>query len=631
MRISSLKHRQHAALAVLTLGLVVTAVSVRAQAEPMTISIDAGDVFEMTLDANMPQPEYSWILTRDRAFLSAQRTAFFQTRQSMPGTYVLDVSTQDSINRMSDYHAFNLVMRAPSATGTVPTPSQDVLAAVLETEPPAVNGTFPVSTKGSVIKFVTAKSTGQIARYSLDLDGSTDSDGDGNPENDRDNQQTIGEKDGTPLYVYMTPRAGSRKIILTVENAERTQTATAALQAVVTDNPQPSHAMSSSSARVMTHNTLSNIWTETDGLRVRFTPNIDATAQQGRELLYEWNFGDNTRSLLTTPEHTYASPGMYAVTLSVRDIHTAQVLVTANEHVEVLATTIVDSHSSSSMASSEASTTSSVAAGTGTLGSSRIWSFVRVGFIVLFLVGLCVGLFLVFLWLKRKTTGGLQQTLEKMEGALVPNDDDEKNVEVVPLKLNRQSPPEKVVKKEKERKVSEFSSGEAAQPIQDQTGPVPDWLKEAPALQPKAKPAEAPKLEKPMQENIPDWMKEEAPVAATAEIVEPVAAPAAPQPPPPPVNEPGPVPDWLKPPAPVPVTIPAKATPSTPSPPPSPAPPPAPTPKPAPIVSQPVADAVPVPEAAESPAAPAVEDEPIAIIKADSISPSTKDGASDGN
>jgi hypothetical protein len=198
-------------------------------AEQFSIQIEAGRVFEMTIDSQLAKPEFSWILTRDRKFINAQRAEFFQTRQTVAGTYVLDVNIQDTINNGTEYHVFDLVVN-PATDAPRPRRQLDgPLKAVLSAEPWNGKDTITLPPEGGIVRLDMIQSTGQIATYSLDLDTGVDADGDGDPENDRDNALTAGEKDATPLYVLMMPKDSPRRVILTVTDPDNTQVSKAIL------------------------------------------------------------------------------------------------------------------------------------------------------------------------------------------------------------------------------------------------------------------------------------------------------------------------------------------------------------------------------------------------------------------
>ncbi len=224
--------------------------------------------------------------------------------------------------------------------------------------------------------------------------------------------------------------------------------------------------------------------------------------------------------MIDEPEHTYASPGAYTVALTIRDIRTGQVMVSATQNLQAEANSEAAS-SDGSASSSAPSQDSSSSAATQTAGSGTLRSIVWVGLIVSSIIALGILLFVVFWWIKRKTAGRLHETLERMENTLVAKDAqaDADSSDVQTLKLKKQPK----TKKEPESE--------------------PDFSMDAPAEQRKA-PATAPA--QPTDAPVPAWLKPKttaeppvsAPVAPTqTSTAEPVIS----------VQDTGPVPDWLKP------------------------------------------------------------------------------------
>ncbi len=575
------------ALTLVTVTLAVIGTSLtQAAPEENIIRIEAGQMLEIGTDTASPKSEFSWILTKDRKFQSAQRSRFFQTRLTQLGTYVLDVSVQDPLASQNDYRAFTIIVSDPIPVQP-PATASGSQKAILVTDPPLIGSAVYLPPEGGIVTLDASQSIGPATSYSLDLSNTVDSDGDGNPENDRDNAETFNEKSGSPIRFFMLPSSQPRKVWLTITDSTSGTSNRTSVDVIFALTPTVSSAVSSAAPQT------SAIKITGLGMTAEFSADIPSADTAGKEVLYEWNFGDRRRSLLFTPTHTYTVPGTYTVTLTVRDIRNGQVLFSGSNSVFVQGAA---TGSSVSSASSSLSSTSSASGGAKT--GLPIGSIIKVGFIVLLLLALAVGMYMLFTWIKRKTTGSLEKTLENMEKTIVKSDAKAgvTDAKVEPLKLKKDpnispvTPAKKVqadvIDSEKSKTDFQSQTRATGTPLAS-SGPVPSWLAKAslPGA-PTPKPASAP--------------------APT-----PAPKPAAPLPPPSAPKTPaatGPVPDWLKPVPPPPTA-------------PKPTQAPAPTPAPAPEPPKPVMPQIPAP--APKPVAPVPAPQPSAPVAEPATPPAT--------
>lgn len=590
-----------------------------------TIRITAGETLEITTDTSSPASEFSWILTKDRKFLGAQRTRFFQTRLTEPGTYVLDVSVQDPVTNNSSYRAFTVIVSdiLPGSGSPFPQGLKDKpLQAVLQTDPVTIHGNAYLPPEGGLLKIDASLSEGPIASYAIDLDTSTDGYGDGDPANDKDNEGTQSERTGSPVFVFMQPSGQQRNIGLTVKDLNQVLPSTTQVSILFgIAPPMPSGSSPSSNG---------TITMEQNGGDVRFIAQVSDNADPEQELLYRWSFGDGSHSLLHSPVHRYTSPGTYTVELTVQDIRTGDVVYATTDTVNILQGTLPTSSSASSAFFSSIASSEDTETGGGS--DISFGAVFRVVLIVLMLIGLAVGMYALLTWFKRKTTNSLQKTLEKMEGGIVKEKPE--GIQPEPMKLKKEatvtkSPAAPAPAPEKPKK--EFTVRDRpASPPASTSGPVPSWLSNAgkpkaptpaaaaapPPTPPVAKPTPAPVAPQPAptQGPTPPWLKPSTTPAPAPTPTKPTppatptSPPAAPKAPAPPV-EPKPV-DTPKPPAPKP-----QETPKAPAPPPTPAPAPKlpDTPKPPTPLAPTTPPPPPIPKSDDG-------DDTIAIIQADSIS-----------
>lgn len=580
-----------------------------------SVQIEAGQMFEIGTDTVAENPDFSWILTKNRTFQSAQRSRFFQTRPAQTGNYMLDVSVQGRNGAQNEYKAFSIIVTEPASFGEQASSSGNTLKARLKTIPAAINGTIYLPPAGGILVMDGTLSTGQIDSYSLDLDTSVDTDGDGNATNDRDNEDTYSEQSGSPLSYFVLPKGEKRTITLSIWSSVTGEIDTDEIRVEFSVAPSSATAASEpqqASAEILIGGSENN---------ANFSAALPESLIVGKELLYEWDFGDRSKSLLTTPTHVYKTSGTFAVSLTVRDITNGQVVFQGTNSVTIQS---VPQASQSSAVSSAASTE---APAEEEKASSSLGSILTVGMIVLFLLAIAIGMYMLFMWVKNKTAGHLSATLESMEKTIVQKTKTE-DATVEPLKLKKDTPtivpastpalapkPEDISEREKSK--TEFASKTRDNPVPaSSSGPVPSWLAKAsttPATQAPSKPTPVgtpePKTPSVTQAApVPDWLKPTPKKETNPETVKPAPEtapkPAAPTPTPSPTLQ-----------APNPAAAPVP-TPSSPKPaPPSPAPI---IPKPMPAKEEETKTETPAPK----PVAPKSEgndEPPIAFIKADSL------------
>ena len=505
------------------------------------IQIEAGQTVEIGTDTNINSPEFSWILTKDRKFQNAQRHRFFESRFTQVGAYVLDVSIQNPDTGQNDYRAFSLVVTEPKNPATTLPPGNPEPRAALITDPTVLSGFIYLPPEGGIVKIDSSGSTGEITGYEIDLNSDIDSDGDGNPTNDRDNVNTFSEKDGTPLLFFFLPSQNqNRKIILTVLNANTGQTDSVSAELVF-------GGAASGSGPAVIQNPDNPITIRPDGLSVKFGSLISASGT-GNNLLFEWDFGNRSRSLLDEPIHTYGAPGNYTVALKVRDIRTGQIIFAGTTNVAV--TQAVQTDSSATSLPKSATSSASPAPSSGSSGFG-FGSLIKVGVILFMLLAIVIAIYALFVWIKKKTTGTLEKTFERMEQTILKQDPKAavRSGQAEPMKLKKgpetnieSGHAQEIADREKSHTDFNAKARDNITPLKA-SGPVPAWLTQsaarpAPQVTKAAVPSQGePQLQPKPQPpaSIPPWLRSE-----------PAETPAKPEPQIP-SPSPGPAADWLKP------------------------------------------------------------------------------------
>lgn len=558
------RHTVPAVLVLVTLLLMQSSVSHADSA--VELRVNAGDTIEIGTDSRGIKPEFSWILTKDRKFQNAQRSRFFQTRFAQAGTYILDVSVQDPAGGANDYRAFTIVVSDQPSANPIPNPQileTTPLQAILRSTSPVVDGKIYVPMEGGLLKIDPSQSTGKISSYDMDVDSTIDSNGDGNPTNDRDTADSLSSKTGSPVYLYVLPKTERRTITLTVSSLTNPVPSTTQLEIAYGAAP----ASNSSAERTVTRSPGSPILVETKDTTVRLVAQLDPSITTGKELLYEWDFGDRSKSLLTSPTHTYASEGTYTITLTVRDIGSSTVIVTEVASVSIAAGSMSSSSSSTSSvvvvaSSSASSSTESPGGSSGSIGAI-LW----VGGILLLLFLLFLALVGIVIFVKSRFTGKIQDTLEKMEKSIVQSDEKQRIIEtkVEPMKLKKddeqsETKKETIIAQEQSRREMQSASVRTNETPVSTSGPVPSWLSKNQSTPPAPSPApskplsttetktvansSAPPPSAPTPPTVPgapasgpspSWLKPSAPGGSGTQV------PASP-----PTSTSGPVPAWLE-------------------------------------------------------------------------------------
>ena len=77
-----------------------------------SLSVRTGQVIELTVDTSILQPEFSWILTKDRTFGTPSATDIF-SRARLSRAYLLDVNIQGPARTRTEYHVSDHSHRCP--------------------------------------------------------------------------------------------------------------------------------------------------------------------------------------------------------------------------------------------------------------------------------------------------------------------------------------------------------------------------------------------------------------------------------------------------------------------------------------------------------------------------------------
>ncbi|OGJ55971.1 hypothetical protein A3D88_01060 [Candidatus Peribacteria bacterium RIFCSPHIGHO2_02_FULL_52_16] len=587
-------------------------------------NIEAGTVFEILAVTDETDAQVSWVLTEERQFVEAGRDRIFRTRFAKTGNYILDGGVYSPTNKTGIRKTLKIAVTAPTPlpTGTGATEIPEPL--FVETEPALQGNGLVLQEEGFVFAI---KGNRAAAPFTLDLNAESDTNGDGNPENDNDAEKTFFITDATPLHVWIVAPVTKRTIHIGAGAQEKTITLYGNGESIAA--PEIESEVGENGAVLFS---------------VRFVDD----EKPDTPLHYEWDFGDGTQSLLTSPEHVYAVNDTYTVRVNVINLDSALSLATAETTANV----------TNAGAVPPPETPGEEPQGNGSGVGSFLWTILKG--LLLLLVAVGIGLGAMFLLARFRKSGGLQKKLDQIESTLVPKKEGKKGetspksvIDVAPpMELKRTQEKESVVQDKKETP----KPAAPATPVKPEEAPTPSWLKKGldasattkpaaatPAPKAPTSPVAQPPTPKPVA--TPPAPKPEAPKAPPAPTPTPPPAPKAPVAPPPELPKSAPVeqskqetvtPPWLNgmgeetKPAPI---VPKKEP--TPTPAPKPVPTPAPVAPPAPekkemtpvqaptppAPSKPVEvkkepTSMPIPEAKKE---STDDEEPIAFIRADSI------------
>ena len=486
--------------------------------ESMTFTV--GDILEMLPVHDFPSATYAWVLTEGETFVQAGRAPFFRFRFIRPGAYILHGEVTGTGNERIR-REFNLNVGPRNHAQSSAAAEQQPGTLVTSTPPADAQGRMALR-PGSQVVTLAPVSIDRRPLF-LDLDTNVDSDGNGDPSDDRDAAESFFETSALPLQLWLTslskPRTIGIRFIDGPNAGSQRMTILTGASAVEQGVIKPMLRIAS---RSIGPGTLQFSLVFEAGI-----PNVP--------LLARWNFGDGSESLLTEPTHTYEGSGEQTVTVVVRNLLTGQEIATASSTVSP------EGGSPSSAAGPAAQSSSSVAAtGVGSSFGKCIWRILTMLFI--FLVAAGVGALIVYLLKKLRGGRSLQEGLATLEKTLVKDNAKQENAPAKPgaPTLTFAVAPAPAAQAKPAQAAPSSAAATSAPKPQPQPAPpaaTPSWLQKgldaapavktespAPATAPAPKPSPIP-APAPAQPESPPPPKPQIQPAALAP--KPAAAPAA--------------------------------------------------------------------------------------------------------
>jgi len=552
------------ALALLTLGSGAPAlaqdalqplVDAEAAVVPATteerVVLRAGDVFDMIADPGVNDATYSWILTQERTFIEAGRERMFRYRFVQEQTYTLraEVVLATGERRQRTFVIEILAQGDASISPVYPAGTGASLAGTIPA--PDTNGRVVLTPAQHLIQLSPVRA--DLSPLALDIDAARDTDGDGNTENDVDNTDTYFHSFGRSLWIWFARPISRTDLIITA--VPPGESPLVQRISVFSEEAARGQGVLTSAVEIRIE--------QIDDASFGFSPEFPRPIPGDSPLLYEWEFGDGSRSLETNPVHTYTANGEHVVKLHVRDLSTGETVGRAEESVSpiVVADEPVDEPDPTPVDEPDPTPVDEPANSDG-LPWGRIILIVGI-----FIGSLAVGIAIVWLLSFLRKSRSLEQTLESMEKVVAPSKD--QAPPSLAIKSKPHVAPAQAEQKIIDAEINAASPTPVSTPVSEAA--APSWLKKGLAADQSAPPPStpaAPSSPKPVPPAAMPAPKPQAPAT-------PAAAPVAKSPV---VVVPAPTAPVVPKPTPVPASVPTP----TPKPQPAPAPTPAPASKPIP-------------------------------------------------
>lgn len=293
------------------------------------IQLPIGQIFEIQA-AVSGDASVNWILSKGNEFVEAGRDMVFRTRFSQEGNYTLVSQVDMNDTKIVRTFVLQIRQRRPEDAVSPANPDDFIIF-----NPSVYKDTIPISTAKQVVSFVPVRDDAQV--LAIDLDTQTDSNGDGNTQNDEDTRNTLFRSDGNPLYVWFVDAKPTTIRLGALFEGGRTQFQTLGVGAA----PQSQQSSARSERSTSSKDTMMNdssamkiMVLKNDNGEVQFALRMPQELSETPLLLY-WEFGDGHTKMLDRPIHTYSESGDYTVSVSVRDLKTGRVIDNASEPIRI--------------------------------------------------------------------------------------------------------------------------------------------------------------------------------------------------------------------------------------------------------------------------------------------------------
>lgn len=356
-----------------------------------------GDILEMLPVHEIQGASYAWVLTEEQTFLQAGRAPAFRVRFIRPGTYYLHAEiTSPAATRVRRQFVMTVAQRSTASSSSA---AADATALVTSVPAADAQGRIALARGQQVLTLLPASPDRTLA---IDLNTAVDSNGNGDPADDRDAAESFFETDATPVRLWFPALSTERRIAVTAQSPDGS---TQRQQfSILPSTVAQGMGISDSPVRILTQ--------QTGDRTVQFSVAFDGGTPTVPVLL-RWNFGDGTESLLSEPIHTYADTNEVEVTVTVRNLLTGQEIGKSSRRILPDGDGVTSSPIGPVSSAGASSAASSAAAATGRGGASWLWTILLM--LIVFIVSAGIGLLVIILLKKLRSGGTLSDRLASME------------------------------------------------------------------------------------------------------------------------------------------------------------------------------------------------------------------------
>lgn len=492
----SLRTSIAAAFAIVSVGSSVVLAQVSGASQE-TLVVPLGSIFEIQAVTD-DKATANWVLTQGSQFIESSREHIFRTRFSKEGRYSL--SAQISLNGSTTERMFTLDVQSKRPEDALNANGPQGLVSF---DPPLQNKKIAIDTSRQVVTVTPIRKDINVLAFDFDI--TTDSNGDGNTENDEDTNRTLFRSEGNPLRIWFVGGASR-----TIRFGSLLKDGSTAFETIEVGNgttiqPRPTTPEVSP---IESNLDISILVLKSDNGEMQYALRLPPELSEPTLLL--WDFGDGSQSMLDRPIHTYAESGKYDVRVDIRSLRTGEVIdrVTDSIMVNRLIDETVEPPTTTTDTPKKESTGSLLGLVVKLLFS--LVGFGLLGALVTFVIG------------KIKSKGiSLEKTMEMAEQVMVKTPSADATTDLPPMEIAAEEVP--------------------AEPV-----PMPPTEPVAP---PPAEPEPAPAAPEWLQAGLQSAQAETVPEPAPPPAPEPVPVPEPepePVPAPEPVVDTGNAPDWLQ-------------------------------------------------------------------------------------
>ena len=371
------------------------------------LQLPVGSVLEVMPVGTQPTDTYVWSLSRGDFFLQAGRNRLFRTRLIEQGAYLLSAEIRDPNGELRYRKEFQIQITDVAAEAPDPDQSNSGSLLIRSDPPRNRNGATVAAPNVDIVTLTPQKQTDKL--LILDTKPQLDSDGDGDTRNDQEVPDSFFATEQTPLVLWFPDRSAVTSLAIAIEG----DTGSTEILRIITQEESEQELQEKQGIRI-------DAVTVGSGA-VRFSLAGDTLVLGDTEaLLYQWDFGDGSQSLLGLPIHNYEQNGSYTVALDVRNLQTGSIAESFTATVQV--STVPYREPPPPAENGEAPVEDDSAADAPAWWASG-WDVLKL--VIGLVVAAVLGFLLIMLVRVFKAKGGVRSALEKAESTLVSTKEEE--------------------------------------------------------------------------------------------------------------------------------------------------------------------------------------------------------------